>query len=189
MQILEQHSELWKLLGKAIVKRPREIIQLLNRHRIFIRMRDDHKELVDGILQGLERNDKVFNQELSRLLSFLEEDQFIGAIAQAVGAVAGAVGSGQQKKSARASANAMQEQARAQTLSSVLAYKAQQDANRLEELKLRQNGKTKQKGIESKTLVIIIGVAVALVIFGMVYFQRNLSPNKIHPVTTNFEVK
>lgn len=183
MQTFRQTSELWKLLGKAIAKKPLEVIHLLNKHRISLRKKDDDKELVNGILQGLQRNDHVFNQELSRLLSSIEEDQFIGAIAGAVGQVAGAIGSGQQKKSARATANAMQEQARAQTLSSILAYKAQQDASRIEELKLRQKVQAKQQGIESKTLVIIIGVVIAVIIIGLVYHQRNLSTKTIHPVT------
>jgi hypothetical protein len=173
------YVELWKLVGKAIVERPDLVFRFLQKHGIRVSKKDDSAHLTDGVIFGLQRNDKTFNHELTKLLSsFEKENQFIGAIAQAVGAVAGAVGSGQQKRAAKASAKAMKEQARAQTLSSVLALKAQQDANRLEELKLRQ----KSKGLDNKTLSIIIGVVVALLIIGLVYYQKTSLPKTV-PIT------
>ena len=174
MQNPKQHSQLWKSVGKAIAKSPGDVAQLLTKHNIFLKKKDDAKELLEGILSGLERNSKSFNIALANLLE--REDQFIGAIAGAIGQVAGAIGSGQQKK-------AMKEQARAQTFSSLLAYKAQQDANHIEGLKLLQKQNTKPPKRElDKTLVIIIGVAIALVVVGLVYYQRS-QPKVIQTIT------
>lgn len=180
MQTPKPQSDLWKLIGKAIAQGPKEVLHLLDRHTISLRKREDSKELLEGVLIGLGRNDKVFNRELLVLLSSYEnEDQFIGAIAGAIGSVAGAIGSGQQKK-------AMKEQARAQTFSSIMSYKAQQDANRIEELKLKQMEKAKSQppqGFQHKTLVIVIGVVIAALIIGLVYYQRSQPLKTIQPLT------
>lgn len=168
----QRSSQVFGLVGKAIAQRPKKIRELLDKHSIPIRQGNDAQALVDGVLFALERKGKEFQNDLSSLLE--TEDHFLGAIAGAVGAVAGVVKGNQEAK-------AMKAQAKAQTLSAIFAYKAQQDQNRLEELKLRtqsqnqisqKNEPVKKSGTQTnKTILIVIGVAVALILLVLVIYQ------------------
>jgi hypothetical protein len=175
-----QSTTLWRLIGKAIAKHPHKVQRLLHAHAIPIASSDE-RALVDGIMRGFEQGGKSFQRSLSGLLHSQteDEDHFVGAIAGAVGQVAGAIGSGQQNK-------AMKEQARAQSLTAIMAYKTQQEQTRLEELKLRQNQKPPgaKRKVSTKTLLIIVGAAIAiLTVFGLVVSMINKRASQVEQVT------
>jgi hypothetical protein len=173
----KQSSQVFDLVGKAIATQPVKVRALLDKHSIPIRQGNDAQALVDGVLFALERKGKEFQNDLSNLLQ--AEDHFLGAIAGAVGAVAGAV-------KGRQEAKAMKAQAKAQTMSAIFAYKAQQDQTRLEELKLRaqaqnqpkvNNTQEKKKDLlNNKTILIVAGVAVAIVIIILAVLKKQAQP-------------
>lgn len=170
------YSGLWKLVGKAIATKPGQVRILLNKHGIKVGQGQDHQVLMDGILLGLGSANQSFQTDISSLLSDIsQEDHFIQAIAAAVGAVAGAIGSGQQKKAAKEQANAIKADAKAKTLSSILAYKAQQDQTRVQATIQQGQIKAQREQTESKrtqTIVIVAGIAVALIVIVLFISQK-----------------
>lgn len=182
------HSSLWKLLGKTIASNPASVEQLLKRHNLLDSKQSSSQALVAGVMNGLARKDTRFQNDLTSLLSAESGyDNFIGAIAGAVGAVANVVGGAQKNKAIKLQAKATREQAKSQTFQSILAYKAQQEQNKMGKLKLDQAKnsvvkKTAAKDSKIKTWLLIGGVATALIVIGLVVHQR-VSKAAINQVT------
>lgn len=171
--ISSDHSSLWKLVGKTIATNPAGVENLLRQHNLLVNQKADSDTLVNGIMNGLNVNNARFKNDLTELLSGKDEyDNFINAIAGAVSSVANVVGGAQKNKAIKLQAKATREQAKSQTLQSLLAYKAQQEQNKMEKQKLDQGLKKSSKESQLKTWLLIGGVAVALVIVGLVVRQQ-----------------
>jgi hypothetical protein len=179
-QISPQAKSALTLVGKAIAERPLELRRLLARYRIIVGNGKEDQTLAEAVLYGLQLGDRNFQQELSAMLSG-SEDNFVGAIAGAVGSIANVVGGAQQSK-------AMKEQTRNESLATILAYKAQQDQNKLNQARLRLDQQKKRpenppsKSSQTETLLIAGGVIVALLIM-MVFYQTRKQTQQVTPVS------
>jgi hypothetical protein len=181
--ISPQAKSIFSLIGRAIAERPLSIRKLLARHKIIVRNGKEDQTLAEALLYGLQLGDKNFQRDLTNLLS--QEDQFVGQIAGAVGSIASAIGSGAQNK-------VLKEQARNESLATILAYKAQQDQIKLEQAKLQQGqGQTRQRKntpvdnqttfSQNETIMIVAGVIVVLVLI-MLFKNINRQPKILTPV-------
>ncbi len=121
MQLLRKHEQaLLAQLARLIVDHPGQVIRLIHAHRPPGRTYENGKQILQSVFRLLEQ--PSFRKSL---LTLLERDQpgdsYVQAIAGAVGSVANLFGAKQQSKLA-------QQQANAQTLQMMLAYKAQKEA-------------------------------------------------------------
>lgn len=130
------------LLGLVIVNQPLEVIELLSKYGSSINRQSSDQEIVGAVLTMLKEENRQFNYDLAALLvqaaattgESLEENNYapfsgdagvnigldpVSAVAGAVGSIANLLGHSRQKK-------LIQQQAQAQTLSKIIAYKTQQ---------------------------------------------------------------
>ena len=175
------------LLAVAIADRPQAVARLLRKHGYAVGRMLTGKALVDQILHAITHAGPRFHHALAQLLAEIhapdknetQEDSFdLGALlspagggqntgnggitvgADPVSAIAGAVGSVANLFGNKQRQQLAQQQARSQTLQTMLAYKAQQEAQAVGQVEAQQQQARLQARRET-TLKIAGGVAVA----------------------------
>ncbi len=185
-----QDSATLQLIGMAVIDRPGELGQLLKKHGFSEQGTESGKRLAAKLLNAVLYGDGTFHKELAATLAvqaFQDEafDNFdfnkilggttigggggtpmdpVSAIAAAVGSVANVVNGAQQKK-------ALQQQARAQTFTGMLGYRAQQEQLALQ---ARDKELDRQSRITmAKTVgTIVFGLIVVWFMFGHLKGQQ-----------------
>lgn len=166
------------LLGVVIADHPEKVRKLLRDFGIETREKPTSRELTAKVFYGIEKQGKRFSVELAKVIadklpkpvnydSFNAEDAAgaveganitvgsdpVSAIAGAIGSIASIFGNAQKKK-------LMKQQASSQTLSTMLAYKAQQEqiaANKIAQEKAHANKMAWLKGVGILVVAGLVG--------------------------------
>jgi len=178
------------LLGIAISNEPLRIKRLLENYGIQVKAQPTPQELINKTLFLIEQNNKAFNYDLAELLTrqvipdnydgFNAQDVAgatdganvtvgsdpVSAIAGAIGSIASIFGNVQQKKM-------LKEQAKSQTMSSILAYKAQQE----------QSVNESRRAANKNAIIMTVGILALAALFGWFFFGRT-SNQQVQTSTT-----
>lgn len=171
-----------KLLGIVIAERPAEVKKLLEKHRITVSAKPQAAELTAKVMLGIEKGGGPFHTDLAGLLSGkLEDDQYfsfdpisISAISGAIGSIASVFGAGQQRKLA-------QQQASAQTMDSIMQYKAAQEMAQqmAEQRAIEQQSANEQAEKNRKFQLQVAGGLGLLAVVGfLIYTSRKAQPKQ-----------
>ncbi len=186
-RLTEKSKVLLQVIGIVIADKPQAIRELLEDYSVTFEKEPSEKELVDTLLSAIGECNAEFNNDLASIIldctlentydSFDFESMFSGkkkaesgadssqssggsgggglwaGIANAVGGIGGAIGQGLKGKQAR-------DQATANTIQGIYAYKSQVAAN--------DRSKGKNKVYMMLALFVVIGLAVT----ALVYFNR-----------------
>lgn len=189
--LTEKSKALLQVIGIVIADKPKAIRELLEDYSISFEKEPTEKELVDLLLTAIGECDPEFNNDLASIIldctlensydSFDFKSMFSKAkdadagadnsasaggggggglwagIANAVGGIGGAIGQGIKGKQNR-------DQATANTIQGIYAYKSQQAATE------------QSKGKNKIYMLLLLFVVVGLAITALVYFNRKQAP-------------
>jgi len=158
------------LLAVEVADHPHQVQQLLL--RFGLAPEKDPQAIISQVFQAIDTQGKAFHLELAQLLSEklsarTTQDQYVDAIAGAVGAIANTVGGFAGKKQ-------KQRDASRQTFSALIAYKAQQEQNAA---KQAQYAHARSSQTIWLTALGILGL-VGLLGWGYYQSQKTASPGK-----------
>lgn len=198
-QLTEKSKVLLQVVGLIIADRPAVIRELLEDYSITFKNEPTQRELIDTLLSAIGECNVEFNKELAGIIldcsleqsydsfdikSLFNKNQGQGAegaaaegqaggngggggglwagIAKAVGSIGGAIGQGLKGKQAR-------DQATANTLQGIYAYKAQTAA--------AEQSKGKSNALLYLGLFVVLGLALTAMIYH--YRKQNQQPNPL----------
>jgi len=153
------------LLGVVIADHPEKVRKLLRDFGIETREKPTGRELTHKVLYAIDKKGSRFHLELAQLIADKlpsqgktnssgkqsQEDSFAGAIAGAVGAIATTIGSISGKKQ-------KQREASQQTLSTMLAYKAQQEQLAAQQASQAQAHANKMAWLKGVGILVVVGL-------------------------------
>lgn len=173
------------LLGVVIADHPERIRKLLREFGIDTSNNPTGRELTNKVIYGIDTRGSEFHLELAKVLSAKlpkedgydsyegedygdedygeQEDSYVNLIMGAIAGIGSAVGNIKSKRQRRAEASQ-------KTMSTMMAYKAQQEqivANRIAQEQAHANRMNLLKGI---------GIIVGVVVVGFIVYKKSKSP-------------
>lgn len=149
------------LLGVVIADHPEKVRKLLRDFGIETREKPTGRELTHKVLYAIDKKGSKFHLELAQLIAEklpnkgqpaqTGEDGYVDVIAGAVGAIATTIGSISGKKQ-------KQREASQQTLSTMLAYKAQQEQVAAQQAAQAQAHANKMAWLKGVGILVVVGL-------------------------------
>lgn len=187
VKLTEKSKALLQIIAIIIADKPKAIQELLDEYSIELSEKPDEKELTDKLLSAIGECDKRFNNDLTQIIldctiesdydgfdfkSLFKKGEDSGGeesgsggggdglwagIGNAIGGIAGSIGSGRRAR----------EEATSKTLQGIYAYRAQLAAN-------EQN-----KGKNKKQMIIALFVILGLVLLAAAYFSNKKQSQQV----------
>ena len=171
------------LLGVVIADHPEQIRQLLREFGVDTSNKPTARELTNKVIYAIDTRGKEVHWELARVLYAKlppqdeynsyegeeQEDGYVNLIMGAIGGIGNAIGSIKSKKQKRAEASQ-------KTMSTIMAYKAQQEQIAAQ--------KAAQEQAHANNMKLLKGIGILVVVVGVGWIAvRKFKPPKPEPQT------